>query len=110
VSDRKQGLSLGQLTTEEQWNEITAIPDLREQIEIKIPEVTINAAGCQKSIASKVFSNNGDYVLAVKGIQELLRQAIQEHFMQQIESNFARTVVEKYQEKVKGHVRVDDVT
>ena len=106
----EQGLSLGQLATEEKSNEITAIPDLLDQIEIKNAVVTIDAAGCQKSIASKFVSNKGDYVLAVKGNQELLHQAIQEHFMQQMNNDFATTVVEKHQEEVKGHGRVDDVT
>jgi predicted transposase YbfD/YdcC len=57
------------LATEEKSNEITAIPDLLEQIEIRNAVMSIDAAGGQKSIASKNVSNKGDYVLAVKGIK-----------------------------------------
>jgi predicted transposase YbfD/YdcC len=52
----EHGLSLGQLTKEEKSNEITVIPDLLDQSEIKNAKNavdSIDAAGCHKSIASK---------------------------------------------------------
>lgn len=45
----QRGISLGQLATQEKSNEITAIPELLDQIEIKDSVVTIDAAGCQKA-------------------------------------------------------------
>lgn len=57
---------MGQSATDEKSNEITAIPDLLDQIEVKNAVVTIDAAGCQKSIAQKTVSNKRDHVLPSK--------------------------------------------
>jgi len=51
----QRGVSLGQLATEEKSNEITAIPELLDQIDTKGSVVTIDAAGCQKKIAAKII-------------------------------------------------------
>ncbi len=48
-------------------NEITAIPELIDQIDIKDSVITIDAMGCQKSIARKIVESQGDYVLTLKG-------------------------------------------
>ena len=59
-------LTLGQVSTEEKSNEITAIPRLLELLELQGCIVTIDAMGCQKEIAQKVLDRGADYVLAVK--------------------------------------------
>ena len=61
------GLSLGQLATAEKSNEITAIPALLENLDVKGAIVTIDAAGCQKNIAQQIVDGGGDYVLSLKG-------------------------------------------
>ncbi|MCH8148281.1 MAG: ISAs1 family transposase, partial [Planctomycetes bacterium] len=73
-------MSLGQVATEEKSNEITAIPELIERIDVKGAIVTIDAMGCQKEIAKKITSAKADYVLAVKDNQPKLHQAIKEIF------------------------------
>ena len=57
-----QRLSLGQVSTDEKSNEITAIPTLLELLEIKGALVTIDAMGCQKEIAQQITEKKGDYV------------------------------------------------
>ncbi len=74
------GLSLGQVATEEKSNEITAIPELIDQIDVRGAIVTIDAMGCQKDIAKKIVDAKGDYVLAVKDNQPKLHKAIQDLF------------------------------
>ena len=59
-------LTLGQVSTEEKSNEITAIPKLLELLELKGCIVTIDAMGCQKEIAQGILNRGADYVLAVK--------------------------------------------
>jgi len=49
-----RSISLGQLATDEKSNEITAIPQRLDNIEIKGAVVTIDAAGCQREIAKKM--------------------------------------------------------
>jgi predicted transposase YbfD/YdcC len=74
------GMSLGQVATEEKSNEITAIPELLEMLVIKGCIVTIDAMGCQKTIAKKIIKKEADYVLAVKDNQKFLHKAIIKYF------------------------------
>jgi predicted transposase YbfD/YdcC len=101
------GISLGQLATEEKSNEITAIPQLLDNIDIQGAIVTIDAAGCQKNIARKIINHHGDYVLALKGNQKTLYQSAMDWVLEQMENDFADVQVRRYQETVKGHGRID---
>lgn len=73
-------ISLGQVATEEKSKEITAIPELLDHINIEDAIVTIDAMGCQKTIASKITSLKGGFVIAVKGNQPTLFETIKSFF------------------------------
>jgi predicted transposase YbfD/YdcC len=105
------GVSLGQLATEEKSNEITAIPQLLEQIELRGSIVTIDAAGCQKEIAAKIVDGGGHYCLALKGNQGNLHAAVVEHIEQLMADDFAgcQPQILECQEK-KKHGRLDHYT
>jgi predicted transposase YbfD/YdcC len=103
----RQGISLGQLATAEKSNEITAIPELLEQIDVRGAIVTIDAAGCQREIAAKVIDGGGDYLLALKGNQETLHREVGEYVDLHIENDFADVPARRYEETVQGHGRVD---
>jgi len=62
-------LVLGQVKVDEKSNEITAIPQLLEALEIAGCIVTIDAMGCQTDIAEKIIESEADYVLASKDNQ-----------------------------------------
>ena len=106
----RHGVSLGQLATEEKSNEITAIPELIDNIDVAGAIVTIDAAGCQRAIAAKIIDRGGDYVLALKGNQGNLHKAVEEWIQEQIQNDFANVAVRKYEEIVKGHGRIDTLT
>ena len=106
----QRGISLGQLATAEKSNEITAIPELLEQIDVHNAVVTIDAAGCQKSIATKIIDGGADYVLALKGNQGTLHQAVEDHILAQLEDDFQEVEVQQCEEVVKGHGRLDTLT
>ena len=72
----EHGVALGQVATEEKSNEITAIPLLLQRIELAEALVTIDAMGCQKDIARGIVAGGGDFVIAVKGNQPKLAEAI----------------------------------
>ena len=74
----EQQLSLGQAAVDDKSNEITAIPELLELLDIKGAIVTIDAMGCQKAIAQKITEQGGDYLLTVKNNQEHLLTDIQQ--------------------------------
>jgi len=69
-------LTLGQLETGEKSNEITAIPELLELIDVKSDTVTVGAMGCQTEIAAKIRSKGVGYVLAVKENQPTLHEGV----------------------------------
>lgn len=69
------GLSIGQVKVDDKSNEITAIPELLDLIDIKDAIITIDAIGTQEEIANKIVEKGGHFVLKVKKNQpELLRQ------------------------------------
>lgn len=73
-------LILGQVSTEDKSNEITAIPRLLEILDLSGCIVTIDAMGCQKKIAQTIVDNNAAYILAVKDNQPSLLEDIQPYF------------------------------
>lgn len=105
------GISLGQWATEEKSNEITAIPQLCEQIELKGSVVTIDAMGCQTEIAAKIVNGRGDYVLALKGNQGNLHAAVADRIETWMADDFAECEVQTLvvAEK-KKHGRIDHHT
>lgn len=68
----ENGFTLAQVRTDEKSNEITAIPELLELLDISGALVSIDAAGCQKAIASQIVAGGSDYMLAVKDNQPRL--------------------------------------
>jgi predicted transposase YbfD/YdcC len=73
-------LVLGQMKTDKKSNEITAIPALIKLLDLRGALVTIDAMACQTKIAKTLTSAGADYLLAVKGNQGKLEQAIQNAF------------------------------
>jgi len=62
-------VTLGQCKTDSKSNEITAIPELLQLLELKGCLVTIDAMGCQKEIAKQIIEKEADYLLALKANQ-----------------------------------------
>ena len=78
-----RGFVMGEVKTEEKSNEITALPKLLKMLgrEIEGCTVTIDAAGCQKSIARQVVTENGaDYIFGLKGNQKNMHDEFLELF------------------------------
>src|SRR5579862_2399162 len=99
------GLALGQVACAEKSNEITAIPELLRLVDIKGTIITIDAMGTQKAMAAQIVDSKADYVLALKGNQETLHQAVIDYLDKQCESNFAEAQARRYITKEKGHGR-----
>ncbi len=76
----ENNLVLGQIKTAEKSNEITAIPELLDFLDITENTITIDAMGTQKEIAKKIIDNDANYILAVKGNQPQLLEDIQDEF------------------------------
>jgi predicted transposase YbfD/YdcC len=76
------GITLGQVAVDTKSNEITALPQLLELLDLRAKIVTTDAMGCQKEIAQTIVDGGGDYILAVKANQPTLHAEIQEAFVQ----------------------------
>jgi predicted transposase YbfD/YdcC len=77
-------LCLGQVVTDKKSNEITAIPKLLKILNLEGCTVTIDAMGCQKSIAQDILDKKAEYILGLKENQKGL--------LEQVESLFKVTV------------------
>jgi predicted transposase YbfD/YdcC len=102
-------LTLAQLSVPEKTNEITAIPDLLDQLaaadQLEGALVTIDAMGCQVAIADKIVEHKADYLLALRGNQPTLERDVASYFADAPASEtVAKTTVEK------GHGRIETRT
>ncbi len=99
-------LVLGQVKVDDKSNEIPAIPQLLDVLEISGCIVTIDAMGCQKEIAKKIIDGDADYMLAVKGNQGGLYEDIKELFDYAQETVFADCDYYKTEDKDHGRIEI----
>jgi predicted transposase YbfD/YdcC len=98
---------LGQMKTKEKSNEITAIPELLQVLELEGCIVTIDAMGCQKEIVKTIVDKGADYVLGLKGNQGALHEDVKFYFEDCLRSKF-KDVDHDYHETVDGdHGRIE---
>ena len=71
---------IGEEIVDEKSNEITAIPELLGEINVKGATVTIDAMGAQKEIAEKIIEEGADYVLALKRNKSSLHDSVRGYF------------------------------
>jgi predicted transposase YbfD/YdcC len=77
---KENHISLGELAVDEKSNEITALPELLDLLDIEGDIVTIDAIDCQTNIAGKIREAGADYVLSLKDNQLTLHRAVAEYF------------------------------
>lgn len=104
------GLSLGQVACAEKSNEITAIPELLRLVDVQGAIITIDAMGTQKAIAEQIIDGGADYVLALKGNQETLHQAVINYFFEQDKNDYADVSARRLVTTETGHGRVEKRT
>ena len=103
----QQTLTLGQVKTDEKSNEITAIPQLLELLDLHGYIVTIDAMGCQREIAQQITQGGADYVLAVKENQGQLHEGIRDLFEGAEALGFDGVPYDHTETVGKGHGRVE---
>ncbi len=103
-------LTLAQLSVPEKTNEITAIPELLDQLaetkQLAGALVTIDAMGCQVEIADKIVAHKADFMLALKGNQPTLEADVEDYFR----TAPAGELVSKQPTVEKGHGRIETRT
>ena len=124
-------LVLGQKKVEGKSNEITALPELIQILDLavcivtrrfggKLPpksSLTIDAMGCQREIVKKIVEKDADYVIAVKKNQPTLYEQIKQLFKQAIEtqgqdlnlSSFNSREMNRGREEIRNYLMITDV-
>jgi predicted transposase YbfD/YdcC len=101
------GLSLGQMAVGEKTNEITAAPKLLALLDLKEKVVTADALLCQTEIVEQIVSQEGDYVIAVKGNQPTLHTGVEQAFATK---ETEAVVVEHTEEEKHGRIETRTVS
>jgi len=104
---RESGLTLGQVKVDEKSNEITAIPELLEMLDLRGSVVSIDAMGTQTKIAQKIVEGGADYVLALKGNQGTLNDDVALVFRDAGRNDFAGLQVSHDRQVEKDHGRLE---
>jgi predicted transposase YbfD/YdcC len=100
----ESGICIGQIKVDDKSNEITAVPDLMDVLDLKGTVITVDALNTQKTIADKAVEKGGDYLLPVKGNQSGLQEAIVSTFeVAEKERTTAIAQHERAIEKAKEH-------
>lgn len=97
-------MCLAQYKVASKTNEIVAIPIIFDWLEIEGSIITIDAIGCQRSIAEKIQGKKADYILALKENQEGLYLGVAEAF-DNLGSELAKTRYDELTEQ--GHGRIE---
>ncbi len=100
-------LVLGQLKVDSKSNEITAIPKLLELLDIVGCIITIDAIGCQTEIAATIIAKKADYVLALKGNQGKLEDAVNSWFEKAKSNNFEGVEYSYHHTTQSAHGRIE---
>jgi predicted transposase YbfD/YdcC len=74
------GVVLGQVRVNEKSNEIPAVPELLDCIDVKNCVITSDAMSCQKKTVQKITEHECDYVICLKGNQETLHEDVKLYF------------------------------
>jgi predicted transposase YbfD/YdcC len=104
------GLTLAQVACAEKSNEITAIPEVLRLVDLRGAIITIDAMGTQTAIAAQIVESKADYVLALKGNQGTLHEAVIDYIDQCIANDFVGMNARRHVTKETGHGRVETRT
>jgi predicted transposase YbfD/YdcC len=103
-------LILGQAAVPDLANEQAAIPELLKVLDRAGAVVTIDAGGCYAGIAEQIATGGGEYVLALKDNQPLLRRAVADRFGAVIEDGPPAVGYDRHEERDAGHGRTETRT
>lgn len=99
------GLTLAAVATDQKSNEITAIPEVLAQVNLNGVIVTIDAMGTQTAIAQQIVDGEGDFVLALKGNQGKLYEAVMDYIHANMANDYADVPAREHVTVEKGHGR-----
>ena len=84
VYSNDYGICLAQKFINEKTNEIPAAQEMLRLMDLRDTIVTADAMNCQKETVSAIVSGKGDYVLALKGNQQLFHEEVRAYFEEEV--------------------------
>jgi predicted transposase YbfD/YdcC len=100
-------LTLGQVAVAEDANEISTIPALLRMLDLTGSVVTIDAMGCQTTIAQAIRDQGADYILELKANQETLQAAVETYFAEAERESWQGVPYQAHTTIDGGHGRVE---
>lgn len=105
------GVSLLQKTVEDKTNEIPAVQELIDMLDVEGLIITADAMHCQKETAKKIIENGGDYVLQLKANQKSFYEDVYAMFDDKYMSETDKECeYEIYKTQEKKHGRIETRT
>ena len=105
------GISLGQITVDSKSNEIPAVRELVDMLDIKGLIITADAMHCQKATAERIIATKGDYILQLKANQGNFYQDVYAMFDDKyMENDNKENEYETYCTIEKSHGRIETRT
>lgn len=101
------GITLGQVKVMDKSNEISAIPELLQIVDVRGCIVTLDALGCQQAIAEAIVAQGADYILAVKSNQGTLYQHVETLFAMHDDGRFRQFTADYADSSERGHGRIE---
>jgi predicted transposase YbfD/YdcC len=103
-------LTLGQVAVDDKSNEITAVPELLELLDLVGAIVTVDAMNTQKDTAERIIDKSADYVMPIKGNHPHLSEDVQQMFSKFVDSDFTAFSHDVFTQENKGHGRTETRT
>jgi predicted transposase YbfD/YdcC len=104
------GACFGQVAVDKKSNEITAIPELLNLLNIKDCVVTLDAMGCQKKVATDIVERGGDYILSLKGNQNQIFEEVETFFKFEQSDKLSEFRMNSKSTVEKDHGRIEQRT
>ena len=97
------GLSLAQETVAEKRNELQAIPEVLDSLDLSGAVISIDAMGTQTNITEQIIQSEADYILSLKSNQKHLYEDVRDCFTGQYRCH-------RYETLEKDHGRIEKRT
>ena len=102
----ENGICIGHKKVDDKSNEITAVPELMDLLDLKGTIITADALNTQKEIAAKAIEKGADYALPVKGNHSGLMEEIEVSFKDALKHDFRGVDSDSYETIEKSHGRI----
>jgi len=100
-------LVLGQTAVSEKSNEITAIPELLNLLDIERSIITLDAMGCQEKIARQIIKQKADFILALKGNHSGMQAELEAWWHKVEREGISKENYDEHTAMSSGHGRIE---